>query len=840
MRRKDKKLVTVLGIIAIFFFVLLMPLVAGAQQTWYWIGNSAGSGDWNDPAQLWNLAPGGSSTVGIPAGGDTANIFSLSAGPVTVTYSGSNYVSLSLGFLNIESQPGLGSISFIQLPGGTMNTGTLYMGSLGASGVYYNLNPGSSLTASDIYVGYSGGQGTFTQTGGTDMVYSTLSLGSSDKGVGTYNLSGTGILQATYEYVGNQGTGTFNQTGGTHTVDAFLWIGNGTYNLSGTGTLLQANQEEYVGFQGTGTFNQNGGTHTVGGYLTIATNAAGTYNLYGGTLAVGMAEYVGNSGIAGKGIFNQTGGTHTVGGSLYLGEFEGFGTPATGAYALSQPDSSNPSMLTVNGNEVIGNYGIGTFTQSGGTHTVVGSLYLGYYYNGGGTYGTGSYALSQPDSTNPSMLTVNGNEVIGNYGIGTFTQSGGTHTVVGSLYLGYYYNGGGTYGTGSYALSNGTLTVNGSTYVGYSGEGTFNQTGGTHTVALDLVLGSSDNRDGTYGNGTYNLSGTGTILQVGRDETVGFEGIGTFTQTGGTHTVGGSLYLGSYSDVQKVGPGYHGNGTYNLSGTGTILQVGLNEYVGAASSAYYAGTGAFNQTGGTHTVGGTLFIGDGGSGTYNLSGGTLTTTNLLVGINGAFNFSGGTITGALQNLGRLTNVTGGSLITPNTFAASVTNNGTFNVNNAYVTFTNAVMNNAGATFTINQSKVTFNSPVVNNGTWITDPSTIIFHGIFTGQTGTMTGSTGDTWEFLGSGANTINLGGKPINITTLVLGQGVTLNITDGSLTVNTLIDPTGTLSGITGTGAFSATNYSTLSAVPIPGAIWLLGSGLAGLIPLRRRTRKK
>ena len=781
MRRKDKKLVTVLGIIAIFFFVLLMPLVAGAQQTWYWIGNSAGSGDWNDPAQLWNLAPGGSSTVGIPAGGDTANIFSLSAGPVTVTYSGSNYVSLSLGFLNIESQPGLGSISFIQLPGGTMNTGTLYMGSLGASGVYYNLNPGSSLTASDIYVGYSGGQGTFTQTGGTDMVYSTLSLGSSDKGVGTYNLSGTGILQATYEYVGNQGTGTFNQTGGTHTVDAFLWVGNGTYNLSGTGTLLQANQEEYVGFQGTGTFNQNGGTHTVGGYLTIATNAAGTYNLYGGTLAVGMAEYVGNSGIAGKGIFNQTGGTHTVGGSLYLGEFEGFGTPATGAYALSQPDSSNPSMLTVNGNEVIGNYGIGTFTQSGGTHTVVGSLYLGYYYNGGGTYGTGSYALS-----------------------------------------------------------NGTLTVNGSTYVGYSGEGTFNQTGGTHTVALDLVLGSSDNRDGTYGNGTYNLSGTGTILQVGRDETVGFEGIGTFTQTGGTHTVGGSLYLGSYSDVQKVGPGYHGNGTYNLSGTGTILQVGLNEYVGAASSAYYAGTGAFNQTGGTHTVGGTLFIGDGGSGTYNLSGGTLTTTNLLVGLNGAFNFSGGTITGALQNLGRLTNVTGGSLITPNTFAASVTNNGTFNVNNAYVTFTNAVMNNAGATFTINQSKVTFNSTVVNNGTWITDPSTIIFHGIFTGQTGTMTGSTGDTWEFLGSGANTINLGGKPINITTLVLGQGVTLNITDGSLTVNTLIDPTGTLSGITGTGAFSATNYSTLSAVPIPGAIWLLGSGLAGLIPLRRRTRKK
>ena len=144
-------------------------------------------------------------------------------------------------------------------------------------------------------------------------------------------------------------------------------------------------------------------------------------------------------------------------------------------------------------------------------------------------------------------------------------------------------------------------------------------------------------------------------------------------------------------------------------------------------------------------------------------------------------------------------------------------------------------NNAGATFTINKSYVTFAGTFLNNGTLVSDPSTVIFDGIFSGG-GTITGSAGDKWEFLGAGANTINLDGKTIDITTLVLGQGVTLNITDGSLTVTTLFDPTGTLSGITGTGAFIAHSYGTLSTVPIPGAIWLLASGLAGLISLRRR----
>jgi len=202
------------------------------------------------------------------------------------------------------------------------------------------------------------------------------------------------------------------------------------------------------------------------------------------------------------------------------------------------------------------------------------------------------------------------------------------------------------------------------------------------------------------------------------------------------------------------------------------------------------------------------------------------------------NYSGGIIAGALQNSGQV-NVTGGTAAAYNIWYASVANNsgGKFTVGNgvssAYLIFASPVTNNAGATFTIQDSYVSFAGTFTNNGTLVSDPSTIVFDALFTGG-GTVTPSAGDTYEFLGSGANTINLGGKAIDIAALVLGQGATLNITDGSLTVNELIDPTGTDTGITGT--FTAESYGTLTSTPIPGALWLVAPGLACLALLRRR----
>ena len=74
-------------------------------------------------------------------------------------------------------------------------------------------------------------------------------------------------------------------------------------------------------------------------------------------------------------------------------------------------------------------------------------------------------------------------EIIGNLGTGSFTQSGGTNTDSGSFNLGS-----GTQSSGSYSLSAGSLAVSGNLNVGNSGSGTFLQTGGNASVTGSLSV----------------------------------------------------------------------------------------------------------------------------------------------------------------------------------------------------------------------------------------------------------------------------------------------------------------------------------------------------------------
>ncbi|MHB8258289.1 MAG: hypothetical protein ACYDE0_13800, partial [Acidiferrobacterales bacterium] len=236
--------------------------------------------------------------------------------------------------------------------------------------------------------------------------------------------------------------------------------------------------------------------------------------------------------------------------------------------------------------EKIGNSGIGTFAQSGGTNTVSQGLALGWLSGSSGTYtlsGTGSLSA--------------GWEYIGNSGTGTFTQTGGTNTTTGT---GNLFLGASSGGTGSYTLSGGTLTVGGN-IVGGSGTSSFTIDGGT----LNVGGGNGSINVGTFtvgdsgGAGNYALSGGSLTVST---EYVGNSGTGTFTQSGGTDTTG-NLYLGF---------DYGGSGNYALSGTGSLSA--SYEYVGDS------GTGTFTQSGGTNTVSENLFLGENGSGTYALSG----------------------------------------------------------------------------------------------------------------------------------------------------------------------------------------------------------------------------
>jgi len=515
---------------------------------------------------------------------------------------------------------GGGTATFNQTGGTNTANGMLEVGGAGTG--TYNLSAGNLNTGSTIVGAW--GTGTFNQgltgDGGTHTVAGTLEVGS--HGSGTYNLI-AGNLATGSTIVGNQGTGTFNQSGGTHTVSGELILGYwdssgsgayGEYNISAgelyTGQIV-IGAKYSNGYQpGYGTFNQSGSGYVETGslYLADTPGSTGTYNLSDGYLRVWSQFDV--IGVQGIGTFNQTGGTHETGG-LFVGGF--WSNPGTGTYNL---DFGN---LTVHGDTILGDGGIGTFNQGlngdGGTHQVDGNLIVGL------TSGT----LLNPNTYNlyNGTLNVTGSTIVGDQGVGVFNQSGGTHNTA-ALYLGF--NG----GNGTYNLYDGTLNVGGFAVIGgkdYTtnpGTGEFNQYGGTHTTG-GLFLGDTEGSVGTY-----NLIG-GDLTVSSQWATIGMRGTGTFNQTGGTFTTGG-LALGGW-----VGTG---NGTYNLE-LGT-LTVNGNMYVGDW------GIGTFNQSGGSSVIGDALVVGATatGVGTYNISDGTLSANFVQVAREGkgTFNQTGGSVT----------------------------------------------------------------------------------------------------------------------------------------------------------------------------------------------------
>ena len=74
------------------------------------------------------------------------------------------------------------------------------------------------------------GMGNFTQSGGANIV-SFLAVGNLPGSSGTYRLSGSGLLSASYETVGVLGTGAVTQISGTDSIGSELLIGA----ISGSG-----------------------------------------------------------------------------------------------------------------------------------------------------------------------------------------------------------------------------------------------------------------------------------------------------------------------------------------------------------------------------------------------------------------------------------------------------------------------------------------------------------------------------------------------------------------------------------------------------------------------------
>ncbi len=250
---------------------------------------------------------------------------------------------------------------------------------------------------------------------------------------------------------------------------------------------------------------------------------------------------------------------------------------------------------------------------SGGTINLLGGVTVA----GTGVVNLGNGSLT----TNDSLSGISGgglftaNHYVGSSGAGSFSQSGGSNTVSGNLYLG---NNAGD--SGAYLLSgSGLLSVGFTECVGNSGSGNFTQTGGTHSAASFNV------GDNAGSSGLYTLNGG---LLSSAYQTIGSSGGGTLTQSGGNNP---TTFL-------TIGDNAGSIGVYNLGGSGHLSA--WLPHIGTS------GTATFNQTGGTNTVTGTLYLADnaGSSGTYNLSGGLLLLSSLVEGAGtAAFNIGGGTL-----------------------------------------------------------------------------------------------------------------------------------------------------------------------------------------------------
>lgn len=751
---------------------------AQAAGTVQWTGDL--SGDWSDGGN-WD-------TSSTPNTGDDVLVTdnALTGNAVTNV----NYADLGVGALNS-----------VVVDGGSSSNITLNQNS-------YDLTTDTTLTVGD------GGSGMFKQDNsqsdssvnvGTDLI-----LGKEAGSAGTYTVTDTGsgnTLSLTVSgdtIIGQAGTGMFNQIGGINTANGGFYIGghgantesgDGTYNLN-SGTLNTGWQ--VVGDSGIGTFNQNGGDNNAGSLLLgncggcsfgVNTNSSGYYNLFDGNLNV--AGDVSVSGF-GYGELNQTGGNANIAADLVLGTAPAVGgtPPREGHYNLSG------GVLKVSGNSIIG---------------------------AGNGVGADPGFSSEPG------------------GKGTFTQTGGDHQVTGGLIVGQGGNEGDP-----------TKTIQGS-------DGIYNLSGNTSTLTTGYT-------------------------RIGEDGTFG--GTGVFNQSGGTHTTD-LLYIGSGS----------GNGTYNLSGTGVLNVTGPNNGVAYISEG---GTAQFTQSGSSQFTANYLNVGIfGGNASYNLNGGELIVNgNFNVGGNGTVTQTGGGVSAGDLNVdaGGIFNFQGGNLGMNGTW----NNNGQANIQstvpNDNLTVSGNVVNSGS--FHVTETNVTYTDMFTNNGSYISDPAVNNFNDLTIGSSGYLVGGAGDQFVISGSllnnstqstqwntlqsslffnssGSHSLTLAGTDVGASqsgyasnfawgdlSLATGENLNLfsnnsggnalyvklfNLADGlnqlsqiSSAYNIYYDP-----NLAGNSYLNDLKYQlngggflTPVAVPIPAALWLFGSALAGFtLSSRRKT---
>lgn len=374
---------------------------------------------------------------------------------------------------------------------------------------------------------------------------------------------------------------------------------------------------------------------------------------------------------------------------------------------------------------------------------------------------------------------------------------------------------------GEYEASNavynlsGTATVNASTgiWIGGDGEGVLNQTGGVLS-APELTLGS-----GETGYGQYHLSAGQLTVDT---EYVGFFGNALFTQSGGLHDVT-NLHVG-----RKTGAAL-----YMLDGGSLTVSNQLEVGTIPALPGSTTQDAVFEQNAGTVTVTGTggdehIRVSASGmaNGRYDLNGGTLNAPVVIN--NDTFRYSGGVLNADVEN--HDTMILRGS-------GTRTINGDLVNVGQSY--FAHAF--NAG---TVDEFLI---DRTANGMIMLEDGTLVEVQGDLDLQTG------GTLALDLGSGYyNSVSpwinvLGTASVSgVLDLSLFEGFDLmaggtwSLLEASLVEGTFDEllfpvlPNWSWELLYGIDYIELTG--SVSAVPVPAAIWLFGSGLIGLIAVSRR----
>ncbi len=502
--------------------------------------------------------------------------------------------------------------------GGTVNTpGALIIAPLGfpANETGSAEINGGSFTCPAVYVG-----GSSSAAGGGGILEVDVAGVLNNAGLlEVYNTAGTqlqlqpgGVINTgTIDFSGNPAN--FNWTGGklhltgqpldfTTGTDPYTANPLGATLTLGSGQTLLVDTYKYswewLSGSGASVTQNTGSSNTCNSLYVGSTGTAATYTLNGGAFSSnGQSEfigYIGTGGVGGTGIFNQSGGTNTTNQLLVA-------NTAPGSYSLSGGSLSATTIVVDPGgsfHQSAGTMSFGTFDEFGGTV----NLDLGLYVS------ASTYNLSGGSLTTSAI--VNG----GN--ISNFSFTGGSLTLTNQpvdLTNGTDPSYGGIVFGNSLTLNSGmSLTVAAPAgwweYL-YGSGSSITQNAGSSNTTPALFIG---NTSGSGPADTYTM--TGGTLSVGTGY-IGYEGtymggtgLGSITQSAGNATFG------------ALNIGYNAQGSYGLSGTGTLAVTGA-ENVGVGNYI-----GSLTISAGVNTAGN---VAVGTSGGITMHGGTLTTSSTL-------------------------------------------------------------------------------------------------------------------------------------------------------------------------------------------------------------------